>query len=241
MMPLAMPVSLTPMPALPLMVMLTVPLAAVPVLVFPLVPKTAIAMPDGMVSLGASPRDRAFRCRIATPVLRSAPGTPSRSTCRPTFPRSWPTASASRRCCATCSPTPPGTRRNRLPSAWRPRARARTSRSRTRAGVCRRRCSGGCSPGTPRSPGTGLDGRAVALTATEYEILRILSVDAGRVVTSEPLLRQAGDGGREPTDTERVRAFVKQLRAKLGDDASDPAYIFNERGVGYWMPRPGDL
>ena len=84
-----------------------------------------------------------------------------------------------------------------------------------------------------------VDGRAVALTATEYEILRILSVNAGRVVTSESLLRQAWDA-REPTDTERVRAFVKQLRAKLGDDAARPAYIFNERGVGYRMPKPGE-
>ena len=83
-------------------------------------------------------------------------------------------------------------------------------------------------------------GRAVALTATEYEILRILSVNAGRVVTFESLLRQAWDGGREPTDTERVRAFVKQLRAKLGDDAARPAWIFNERGVGYRMPEPGE-
>ena len=71
-----------------------------------------------------------------------------------------------------------------------------------------------------------VDGQAVALTATEYEILRILSVHAGRVVTSESLLRQAWDGGREPTDTERVRAFVSQLRAKLGDDAAHPAFIF---------------
>ena len=82
-------------------------------------------------------------------------------------------------------------------------------------------------------------GRAVALTATEYEILRILSVNAGRVVTSESLLRQAWDS-REPTDTERVRAFVKQIRAKLGDDAARPALIFNERGVGYRMPKPGE-
>ena len=82
-------------------------------------------------------------------------------------------------------------------------------------------------------------GRAVALTATEYEILRILSVDAGRVVTFESLLRQAWDA-RDPTDTERVRAFVKQLRAKLGDDAARPAYIFNERGVGYRMAKPGE-
>ena len=82
-------------------------------------------------------------------------------------------------------------------------------------------------------------GRAVALTATEYEILRILSVNAGRVVTSKSLLRQAWDA-REPTDTERVRAFVKQLRAKLGDDAARPVYIINERGVGYRMPGPGE-
>ncbi|MCY4141170.1 MAG: response regulator, partial [Rhodobacteraceae bacterium] len=84
-----------------------------------------------------------------------------------------------------------------------------------------------------------VDGRAVALTATEYEILRILSVNAGRVVTSESLLRQAWDA-REATDTERVRAFVKQIRAKLGDDATNPVYIFNERGVGYRMARPGE-
>ena len=84
-----------------------------------------------------------------------------------------------------------------------------------------------------------VDGRVVALTATEYEILRILSVNAGRVVASESLRRQAW-GAHGSTDPERVRAFVKQLRQKLGDEAANPALIFNERGVGYWMPRPGE-
>ena len=37
-----------------------------------------------------------------------------------------------------------------------------------------------------------------------------------------------------------VRAFVKQLRAKLGDDAADPSWIFNVRCIGYRMPRPGE-
>ena len=37
---------------------------------------------------------------------------------------------------------------------------------------------------------------------------------------------------------ELVRNFVKKLRAKLGDDAARPTWIFNERGVGYRMPRP---
>ena len=41
-------------------------------------------------------------------------------------------------------------------------------------------------------------------------------------------------------DTELVRTFVKKLRRKLGDDAASPAYIVNERGVGYRMARPGD-
>ena len=80
----------------------------------------------------------------------------------------------------------------------------------------------------------------VALTATEFELLRILSVNAGRVVRSESLLRQVWGTARDTGDTERVRGFVKQLRAKLGDHAAHPTWIFNERGVGYRMPRPGE-
>ncbi len=80
-------------------------------------------------------------------------------------------------------------------------------------------------------------GRAVQLTPTEYELLRVLSVNAGRVLTHESLLRQAWRGGERRTpDPKLVRAVVKRLRRKLGDDAANPAYICNERGVGYFMP-----
>ena len=82
-------------------------------------------------------------------------------------------------------------------------------------------------------------GRPVALTATEYELLRVLSLNAGRVTTSETLLNRVW-AGRGNGDTKVVRAFVKQLRQKLGDDAANPAWVFNVRGVGYRMPRPGD-
>ena len=81
-------------------------------------------------------------------------------------------------------------------------------------------------------------GRDVPLTATEYELLRMLSVSAGRVVTYDSLLRQVW-GQRESDDPHRVRTFAKKLRTKLGDDAARPAYIHTERGVGYRMPRPG--
>ena len=81
-------------------------------------------------------------------------------------------------------------------------------------------------------------GRPVPLTATEYELLRVLSLSAGRVVTYDALLRRAWSG-RETGGPKVVRAFVKTLRRKLGEDASRPAYIFNERGVGYRMAEPG--
>ena len=86
-----------------------------------------------------------------------------------------------------------------------------------------------------------LAGRAVSLTATEYELLRALSVNAGKVMTYETLMRQVWNGRRDTdTGTDLVRTFVKKLRRKLGEDAARPAWIFNERGVGYRMPRPNE-
>ena len=80
-------------------------------------------------------------------------------------------------------------------------------------------------------------GRAVKLTATEYDLLRVLSVNAGRVTTFDSLLRQVW-GDRQSGDVLLLRTFVKKLRRKLGDDAASPTYVFNERQVGYLMPSP---
>ena len=80
--------------------------------------------------------------------------------------------------------------------------------------------------------------REVTLTATEYELLRVLSLNAGRVVTYETLMRQVWRNGREGADINLVRNFVKKVRAKLGEDAADPTWIFNVRGVGYRMAGP---
>ena len=82
-------------------------------------------------------------------------------------------------------------------------------------------------------------GRPVVLTRTEYELLRLLSLNAGRVITYASLLREVWRG-RETASVQRVRNFVKKLRRKLGEDAADPAWILNERGVGYRMARPDD-
>ena len=82
-------------------------------------------------------------------------------------------------------------------------------------------------------------GREVELTSTEYDLLRVLSLEPGRVVTYDALLRRVW-GGRAKSNADLVRNFVKKLRAKLGEDARRPTWIFNGRGVGYRMARPGD-
>ena len=86
-----------------------------------------------------------------------------------------------------------------------------------------------------------LDGRPLELTATEYELLRVLSTNAGRVLTYRALLRQAwGTRYRGSVDPKLVHAVVRRLRQKLGEDGARPAYVLNERRVGYRMPAPND-
>ena len=77
----------------------------------------------------------------------------------------------------------------------------------------------------------------VELTATEYDLLRVLALNAGRVVTRETLLRQVW-GRSNAADPQVLRSFVKKLRRKLGDDAVRPVYIENVRRVGYRMVEP---
>ena len=85
-----------------------------------------------------------------------------------------------------------------------------------------------------------LAGRRLELTATEYEVLRVLSTNAGRVSTYGSLFRKAW--GRHPDHRapKLVHAVVKRLRRKLGEDGTHAAYIRNERGVGYRMPEPAE-
>ena len=85
-----------------------------------------------------------------------------------------------------------------------------------------------------------LAGRPVDLTATEYEVLRLLSAKAGRVLTYHSLLRHAWVRYPDRASPKLVHAVVKRLRRKLGEDAANAAYILNERHVGYRMPAPGD-
>ena len=75
-------------------------------------------------------------------------------------------------------------------------------------------------------------GEEVKLTPTEYEILKYLALQAGRVVTHRQLLRAIW-GPNYQDETHYLRIYVGQIRRKIESDPSQPSIIITEPGVGY--------
>jgi two-component system KDP operon response regulator KdpE len=76
-----------------------------------------------------------------------------------------------------------------------------------------------------------VDGREVQLTPTEYDLLRVLVLNAGKVLTHGQLLHKVWGEGYE--DMHLLRVNISNLRRKIEPDASRPTYIHTEPGVGY--------
>ena len=75
-------------------------------------------------------------------------------------------------------------------------------------------------------------GQEVHLTPTEYDLLRVLAQQAGRVITHGYLLRAVmGRGYEDATGT--LRVHIASLRKKLEADPSRPRIIVTEPGIGY--------
>jgi DNA-binding response OmpR family regulator len=75
-------------------------------------------------------------------------------------------------------------------------------------------------------------GQPIALTALEYALLTTLAAHPGRVFTRDQLLEQVW-GTNYFGDDHVVDVHIANLRKKLGDDPSAPAYIETVRGAGY--------
>ena len=84
-----------------------------------------------------------------------------------------------------------------------------------------------------------LAGQPVQFVALEYRLLAELSANGGRVLTYDQLLERVW-GAEIGGDVRPIRTAVSKLRAKLGDDADNPKFIFTEPRVGYRMPRSED-
>src|SRR6185436_10441901 len=79
-----------------------------------------------------------------------------------------------------------------------------------------------------------VEGRDVALTATETKLLYVLMRNAGRVVATDFLLRRLWPADEVFEDT--LRVHVHRLRSKIEPVPSQPRYVLTERGAGYRFP-----
>ena len=77
-----------------------------------------------------------------------------------------------------------------------------------------------------------VDSRPVALTPTEYEILRVLIQHAGKVLTHQQLFRLVWTNTYD-VDPHLLRVNISNLRRKIEADPAWPRYIMTEPGVGY--------
>ncbi|WP_346355601.1 response regulator [Azotosporobacter soli] len=73
----------------------------------------------------------------------------------------------------------------------------------------------------------------VKLTPTEYELLKVLMQNSGKVLTHRQLLKKVW--GAESSDTQYIRVYIGQLRRKIEADSARPRYIVTESGIGYRM------
>jgi DNA-binding response OmpR family regulator len=77
-----------------------------------------------------------------------------------------------------------------------------------------------------------LGGAELQLTVKEFDLLRVLVRDAGRVVSRGQLMREVW-GAPWPSSTKTLDMHMTWLRRKLGDDPLHSRYITTLRGVGF--------
>ncbi len=80
-------------------------------------------------------------------------------------------------------------------------------------------------------------GKEIHLTPTEYDLLSELTRNAGKVLTHRELLQRVWGPDYSGENT-YLRTFIRHLRRKLEPDPTQPRFLLNELGVGYYVPLP---
>jgi two-component system KDP operon response regulator KdpE len=75
-------------------------------------------------------------------------------------------------------------------------------------------------------------GDDIQLSRTEYEILRLLAENSGKILTHDFILRQVR-GEENAGDAQYLRVYIRALRQKLGDSLGQKKIIRTEMGIGY--------
>ena len=82
-----------------------------------------------------------------------------------------------------------------------------------------------------------LNGEEIKLTQTEYNIVQLLSVYAGRVLTYTEIIKKIW-GYSDNGSVKKLQVNMANIRKKLGEKPGENKYISNELGVGYRMNSP---
>ena len=79
------------------------------------------------------------------------------------------------------------------------------------------------------------DGKAIALTQREYELLTFLASHPNKVYARADLMEQVWNYGYVGDDVRTVDVTVRRLREKIEKDSANPVYILTRRGAGYYF------
>jgi len=82
-----------------------------------------------------------------------------------------------------------------------------------------------------------LRGEPVALTPTEFELLRLFVRNEGKLLTHPTILREVW-GPRYGTESHYLHVYVSQLRRKIEPDPARPRFLLTEPAAGYRLVRP---
>lgn len=89
----------------------------------------------------------------------------------------------------------------------------------------------------PTSHEVTVRGVLVALPLKEFELLEILMINVGRVLTRDLLIDRVW-GPHYVGDTKTLDVHIKRLRSKVESDPGQPERIVTVRGLGYKLARP---
>ena len=78
-------------------------------------------------------------------------------------------------------------------------------------------------------------GKAIDLTAREYELLTFLASHPNKVYSRIDLMEQVWNYGYVGDDVRTVDVTVRRLREKIEADPANPVYILTRRGAGYYF------
>ena len=85
-----------------------------------------------------------------------------------------------------------------------------------------------------------IDGKEIHLTQTEYNIIELLSVHSGRVLTYSEIIKKIW-GYSDSGSIKKLQVNMANIRKKFGEKPGEYLYVLNELGVGYRMNDDGDV